>query len=243
MTQEPIGPVHASTWRTPAGTSLSRPPAIREHAARSYPLKTQVRTKTIVLQPQGTAETVLGLTDLQIKFGTAAGQLALAVAVAYVAWQQWRTARNKLKSDLFERRFKVVNELRNQVDRVSAHTADAKGMFALPDLAREAGLLFNTHIKAISQKLVEALKLVNARQALLKENHAVRLAQEKFLMEAKALRSDLNEEKIIASQRALEETMSTLARISEDLKRARDEVREELQKLDDATTTFLTLRH
>lgn len=206
-------------------------------------MKTQVATKTVVLQPQATSETVLGLTDLQIKFGTAAGQLALAAAVAYVAWQQWRTARNKLKSDLFERRFKLVNALRYQVDRVSAHTADAKGMFALPDLAREAGLLFNSDIKEISQKLVEALKLVNARQALLRENHEIRITQERLLEETRAVHPDLNHESIFATERALQDTMSTLVQISEDLKRARDDVRSALKKLDDATTDFLTLRH
>ncbi|MDY0956253.1 hypothetical protein SOM22_16870 [Stenotrophomonas rhizophila] len=195
------------------------------------------------MQPQATSETVLGLTDLQIKFGTAAGQLALAAAVAYVAWQQWRTARNKLKSDLFERRFKLVRALRYQVDRVSAHTADAKGMFALPDLAREAGLLFNGDIKAISQKLVEALRLVNARQALLRENHETRITQERLLEETKAVHPDLNHESIFATERALQDTISTLVQISEDLKRARDDVRSELKKLDDATTEFLTLRH
>ncbi len=116
-------------------------------------------------------------------------------------------------------------------------------MFALPDLAREAGLLFNGDIKAISQKLVEALRLVNARQALLRENHETRITQERLLEETKAVHPDLNHESIFATERALQDTISTLVQISEDLKRARDDVRSELKKLDDATTEFLTLRH
>lgn len=31
----------------------------------------------------------------------------IAVLVAYVAWQQWRVARNKLRLDLFDRRYRV----------------------------------------------------------------------------------------------------------------------------------------
>src|SRR5450755_2316417 len=33
----------------------------------------------------------------------------LAAFGAYIAWQQWRTNRNKLKLDLFERRFTVYD--------------------------------------------------------------------------------------------------------------------------------------
>ncbi|NRP02031.1 hypothetical protein [Stenotrophomonas maltophilia] len=53
------------------------------------------------------------MTDLQIKLATAAGQLGLALMVFYVAWRQWRTARNKLKLDLFDRRFAAYEELRD----------------------------------------------------------------------------------------------------------------------------------
>jgi hypothetical protein len=37
----------------------------------------------------------------------AATPFAVGVAVAYIAWQQWRTNHHKLKLDLFDRRFKV----------------------------------------------------------------------------------------------------------------------------------------
>jgi hypothetical protein len=38
--------------------------------------------------------------------------LFLSVAVAVIAWQQWRVADNKLRLDLFERRYKVYDALR-----------------------------------------------------------------------------------------------------------------------------------
>jgi CYTH domain-containing protein len=37
---------------------------------------------------------------------------SLSVAVGIVAWQQWRVARNKLRLDLFDRRYKVYNATR-----------------------------------------------------------------------------------------------------------------------------------
>lgn len=38
---------------------------------------------------------------------------AIAIAVAYIAWQQWRTARNRLRLDLFDRRFAVYQQTRD----------------------------------------------------------------------------------------------------------------------------------
>lgn len=60
-------------------------------------------------------ETVLGMTDLQIKFFTAIGQIAVACIVGYIAWQQWQTARKKLKADLFDRRLSSYRELKSKV--------------------------------------------------------------------------------------------------------------------------------
>lgn len=59
------------------------------------------------------------IADLAIKLLTGTGQLAVACAVGYIAYRQWRTAqqqaetaRNKLKHDLFDRRLKVYDALR-----------------------------------------------------------------------------------------------------------------------------------
>lgn len=63
-------------------------------------------------------ETVLGMTDLQIKLFTALGQLSIACIVGYIAYQQWQTARRKLKADLFDRRFAAYDELTRLVNNV-----------------------------------------------------------------------------------------------------------------------------
>lgn len=67
-------------------------------------------------------ETFMGATDLQIRLLTAVGQLAMAGAVAYVAYRQWRTAeqqastaQKKLKADLFDRRLTAFDQLQDSI--------------------------------------------------------------------------------------------------------------------------------
>jgi len=64
-------------------------------------------------------ETVLGMTDLQIKLFTAIAQVGMAAMVGYIAYQQWQTARKKLKADLFDRRFAAYRDLVQQVHRLT----------------------------------------------------------------------------------------------------------------------------
>jgi len=70
-------------------------------------------------------ETVLGMTDLQIRAATALGQLGIALAVGYIAYRQWQTAQQqaltaqkKLKADLFERRLKAFEALEATVEAI-----------------------------------------------------------------------------------------------------------------------------
>ena len=42
----------------------------------------------------------------------------IALFACYIAWRQWRTAQNKLKLDLFEKRFAVYDTARNLFDSV-----------------------------------------------------------------------------------------------------------------------------
>ncbi|WP_414609700.1 hypothetical protein [Stenotrophomonas pavanii] len=67
-------------------------------------------------------ETVLGMTDLQIKLFTALGQIFVAMAVGYIAYRQWLiardqavTAKKKLKADLFDKRMGALSEVEDAV--------------------------------------------------------------------------------------------------------------------------------
>ena len=65
--------------------------------------------------------------------------LAVACAIAYVAWQQWRLARHRFRLDLFERRYKVYDATKKfvslgqfddpQLFEFNAGTADAEFLF------------------------------------------------------------------------------------------------------------------
>ena len=41
--------------------------------------------------------------------------LVIALFLAYIAWQQWRTARNRLKFDTFQKRFAVYEAAKNLI--------------------------------------------------------------------------------------------------------------------------------
>lgn len=115
-------------------------------------------------------ETVLGMTDLQIKLFTALGQIGVAVAVAVIAWLQLRTARNKLKSDLFDRRYSAYKEIVAKVRVVGSaqqiDTADELLAHALEidRIAKEMAWLFDDRIAAAAGLVYDAaLKLIGAQ--------------------------------------------------------------------------------
>lgn len=69
--------------------------------------------------------------------------LAVGCAVAFIAWQQWQLARNKLRLDLFDRRYKVYDATRkflaifardytftdSQLGEFAADTSEAEFLF------------------------------------------------------------------------------------------------------------------
>lgn len=100
-------------------------------------------------------ETVLGMTELQIKLFTAIGQIAVACIVGYIAFQQWRTARKKLKADLFDRRFAAYRELvdlTTQVlnpsssDEAQGSPSSTDAAFQLERVAQEMSWLFDREV-------------------------------------------------------------------------------------------------
>lgn len=97
-------------------------------------------------------DTDFKIADLLIKLLTGVGQLTVAFAVGYIAYRQWRTAqqqaetaRNKLKHDLFDRRLKVYDALResaqyafsarpneNAEQRVAENLKELRWLFGKP---------------------------------------------------------------------------------------------------------------
>ena len=83
--------------------------------------------------------------------------LFLSIAVVVIAWRQWRVARNKLRLDLFDRRYKVyeatVKFLRESVQD-NAHIDLHLSVFN--DETSNAEFLFDTdvvnHLEKIRQK-------------------------------------------------------------------------------------------
>ena len=75
----------------------------------------------------------------------AIGQITISCAVAYVAWQQWKTARDKLQLDRYEKRFRIYNAT---TDFISAVAWDMSGKIGQEEVVkfdiaqREAYFLF-----------------------------------------------------------------------------------------------------
>ncbi|MEB1528068.1 hypothetical protein [Xanthomonas sp. WHRI 7945] len=129
-------------------------------------------------------ETVAGLTDLQIRFFTALGQTLVALAVgtiaALIAWRQWKTAeqqaktaRNKLRLDLYERRLAVFKELNQAAIEALGHNGANKELNLLGPMA-EARYLFGAEVHDfVSEKLyVELVDLSEARETRRMLNNA-----------------------------------------------------------------------
>ena len=93
---------------------------------------------------------------------TGVGQLAVGAAVFVVAYRQWQTARNKLKSDIYERRRATYSELVSSVkliteremienpDRLTAHVVD------IERIAQELAWVFGEKVGAKAWKIYEA---------------------------------------------------------------------------------------
>jgi len=138
-------------------------------------------------------ETVLGMTDLQIRLFTAVAQVGMAAMVGYIAYQQWQTARKKLKADLFDRRFAAYRDLVTTVNRiVDAEPSPEDGVMAygitdfleIDRIGSEMAWLFE---EAIAQHVVRELG-DNARSV---SNQLLDLAEAKNPYERMELRKAL----------------------------------------------------
>lgn len=93
----------------------------------------------------------------------------IALAAAYIGWQQWRTNRKKLKLDLFDKRFTVYDATRTFIGQVLAgtHATDAQ-TFDFLSRTRDADFLLNREIADYLFKDVyhRALELATLRSEM-----------------------------------------------------------------------------
>jgi hypothetical protein len=93
----------------------------------------------------------------------------IALVAVYIGWQQWRTNRNKLKLDLFERRMAIYEAARDLIGHclTGTHAKDAQ-LFAFLHATRQALFLLD---KGLSNYLfkeiyVKACELTALREGL-----------------------------------------------------------------------------
>lgn len=119
-------------------------------------------------------ETVLWMTDLQIKALTALGQLGIASAVGYVAYRQWRTAQQqavtaqkKLKADLFERRLKAFEALEATVEAIRTEGPVPARFIEFVGHGDTFGYLFGTSAADAARRLATiAVKMKQVEEAI-----------------------------------------------------------------------------
>ena len=73
--------------------------------------------------------------------------LVLGCAIAYVAWQQWRIARHRLRLDLFDRRYKIYDATRKFLSIILREARfDDSQLFEFYAGTSDAEFLFNSAV-------------------------------------------------------------------------------------------------
>ena len=70
----------------------------------------------------------------------------IAAIVAIIAFLQWKTAREKVLLDLFDKRFAVYDELRSVIGRFLTGDIDQKGLFEFKTASSRAQFLFGPEV-------------------------------------------------------------------------------------------------
>lgn len=93
----------------------------------------------------------------------------IAIAGALIAWLQWRTARQKLALDLFDRRLKVVADLKAAIANVLREDkVDLQGVFAFLRAKDDAVYLFGSDVTILldaTYKRIKDLRVISARNS------------------------------------------------------------------------------
>lgn len=91
----------------------------------------------------------------------------IAIIAIYIAWQQWRTSKQKLDLDRYDRRLKIYSEIKNLI-RVVVREGDASfdAIMQLRINSSEADFLFGPDIRDYIEEIIDhALKLSLAHRA------------------------------------------------------------------------------
>lgn len=163
------------------------------------------------------------IADLAIKLLTGIGQLAVACAVGYIAYRQWRTAqqqaetaRNKLKHALFDRRLKAYEALRESAQYAFNARPKENAEQRVADSLKELRWLFGKPVHDFVWKNIY-LPLVDLWEA----NNVIH--------DSPPPRSDVQRE----------ERREAAAKASS----IRKELHRDLAKLEEMMADFLTLNH
>lgn len=145
-------------------------------------------------------ETVLGMTDLQIRLFTAIGQILVAAAVGGIAWRQWRTAqqqaetaRKKLRLDLFEERIKTFDRIQELLDRTLHNDPEAVASNELFDLAGPSGRIRWLFGPTVQKKFNGVLEALN-ESSKARRNAAEQATSDSHQRELNAKEQSANEE-------------------------------------------------
>jgi hypothetical protein len=114
------------------------------------------------------------------------GQIAVGVAVAYIAWRQHRTATDKLRLNLFEKRFAVYHALEDLIETVIYESADAES-FVLEYCQRtsEAKFLFHEEVTSYLDEIKD--KAMRLRSLKFMHSHLNERMENEFFDEMTAI--------------------------------------------------------
>ena len=101
----------------------------------------------------------------------ALGPVIIGVAVAYVAWRQWRTAREKLVLDLFDKRMDIYDRAVGAMRLVMRDGAVTKNssFVDLISVAAEAQFLFGDDVVHFLNGWVDRLGEISVAESMLED--------------------------------------------------------------------------
>jgi hypothetical protein len=113
----------------------------------------------------------------------------LSVAVVVIAGQQWRVARNKLRLDLYDRRYKVWDTTRTFLLKVLNDTVTDPTMTELKLAIADAEFLFDDEVVQFLKRILKRAAGLWTTRTLLKDTR--RLGDEELSRLATAQENDL----------------------------------------------------